>query len=146
MKTNYYFSLLVFMLALAVFPQTVGAVVSITKAPAEYVEIKPELNRKMLEHQLGRKLTLKERVGFFIAKRKMTLDKKRKGLSGKEQGLALVLCLMFGIIGVHRFYLGYTGMGVLYIFTLGLLGIGWLIDTILLIIPNGLTPKGYTRY
>jgi len=27
-----------------------------------------------------------------------------------------------------------------------LLGIGWLIDIILLIIPNGLTPKGKSNY
>ena len=37
-------------------------------------------------------------------------------------------------------------MGVLYIFTLGLFGIGALIDLILLIIPNGLTPKGKSNY
>lgn len=66
--------------------------------------------------------------------------------SGKSQIVALLLCIFLGLIGIHRFYLGYTGMGVLYIFTLGLFGIGWLIDIILLIIPNGLTPKGKTRY
>ena len=66
--------------------------------------------------------------------------------SGKSQIVALLLCIFLGLIGIHRFYLGYTGMGVLYIFTVGLFGLGWLIDLILLIIPNGLTPKGKTRY
>ena len=65
---------------------------------------------------------------------------------GKLQIVALILCILLGLLGVHRFYLGYTGLGVLYILTLGLFGIGWLIDIILLIIPNGLTPKGKNNY
>jgi TM2 domain-containing membrane protein YozV len=46
----------------------------------------------------------------------------------KSVGVAYVLWLFFGIIGVHQFYLGKTGRGVSYIFTLGWLGIGLLID------------------
>lgn len=65
---------------------------------------------------------------------------------GKNQIVALLLCIFFGPLGIHRFYLGYTGLGILYLFTFGLFGIGWLIDIILLIIPNGLTPKGQTNY
>lgn len=65
---------------------------------------------------------------------------------GKLQIVALILCILLGLIGVHRFYLGYTGLGVLYLLTLGLFGIGWIIDIILLIIPNGLTPKGRNNY
>lgn len=65
---------------------------------------------------------------------------------GKNQIIALLLCFFLGVLGVHRFYLGYTGLGVLYLFTLGLFGVGVLIDLILLIIPNGLTPKGKDNY
>lgn len=65
---------------------------------------------------------------------------------GKLQIVALILCVLLGLLGVHRFYLGYTGLGILYLLTLGLFGIGWLIDLILLIIPNGLTPKGRNNY
>lgn len=65
---------------------------------------------------------------------------------GKLQIVALILCILLGLLGVHRFYLGYTGLGILYLLTLGLFGIGWLIDLILLIIPNGLTPKGRNNY
>ncbi|MDR2493015.1 MAG: TM2 domain-containing protein [Coriobacteriales bacterium] len=42
----------------------------------------------------------------------------------------LLFCFFLGVIGVHRFYRGSIGMDVLYIFTLGLLGIGVLIDFI----------------
>jgi hypothetical protein len=64
----------------------------------------------------------------------------------KSQIVALVLCILLGWLGVHRFYLGYTGSGILYMLTLGLFLIGWLIDLILLIIPNGLSPNGETSY
>ncbi len=41
---------------------------------------------------------------------------------------------IFGFTGSHRFYYGKPVSGTLYFFTLGLLGIGWLID--LLLIPG----------
>ena len=46
----------------------------------------------------------------------------------KSKGVALVLCIFLGYIGVHRFYVGKTLSGVLYVFTFGLAGIGWLYD------------------
>lgn len=36
--------------------------------------------------------------------------------------------LFLGAFGVHQFYLGKTGRGLLYLFTLGLLGLGVLVD------------------
>ena len=53
--------------------------------------------------------------------------------SGKSQILASILCLLFGIIGVHYFYVGKIGMGLLYLFTGGLFGIGWIVDIIRII-------------
>lgn len=51
--------------------------------------------------------------------------------------VAFFLCLFLGEIGAHKFYEGKTGMGVLYLFTFGLFGIGWIIDTIALLFkPN----------
>lgn len=46
---------------------------------------------------------------------------------------AFILCFFLGMIGAHKFYEGRTGMGVLYLFTFGLFGIGWLIDLISLL-------------
>lgn len=39
-----------------------------------------------------------------------------------------------GVFGVHKFMDGSIGMGILYFFTVGLFGIGWLIDLIKAII------------
>jgi len=39
-----------------------------------------------------------------------------------------VLLWFVGFFGVHRFYFGKVGSGILYFFTFGLFGIGWLID------------------
>ncbi|HAR42914.1 MAG TPA: hypothetical protein DCS07_09845 [Bdellovibrionales bacterium] len=39
---------------------------------------------------------------------------------------------IFGFTGAHRFYYGKPISGTIYFFTLGLLGIGWLIDAFLI--------------
>jgi TM2 domain-containing membrane protein YozV len=44
------------------------------------------------------------------------------------------LLWIFGFLGAHRFYYGKPISGTIYFFTLGLLGIGWLID--LFLIPS----------
>lgn len=50
----------------------------------------------------------------------------------KNKVVALLLCIFLGYLGAHKFYEEKPGMGVLYFFTLGLFGIGWLIDIIAL--------------
>ncbi|MDR2903565.1 MAG: TM2 domain-containing protein [Clostridiales bacterium] len=52
----------------------------------------------------------------------------------KDRTIAILLCLFFGVAGFHRFYTGKIGTGLLWLFTGGFCGIGWIIDLILLII------------
>ena len=52
--------------------------------------------------------------------------------SEKSFVAALVLCLLLGGLGVHRFYVGKVGTGILMLFTLGGLGIWALIDLIVI--------------
>ncbi len=55
----------------------------------------------------------------------------------KDKWLAVLLCFFLGMFGVHRFYEGKVGTGLLWLFTFGLFGIGWLIDFIILLTkPN----------
>ncbi len=49
-------------------------------------------------------------------------------LPPKSLGIAYALWLLLGVLGVHQFYLGKTGRGILYLLTAGLFGIMWLID------------------
>lgn len=58
---------------------------------------------------------------------------------GKSQVIALVLAILVGVIGVHRFYLGYPMEGVLQLLTGGGCGIWTLID-IIRIITGDLQP------
>jgi hypothetical protein len=50
--------------------------------------------------------------------------------SPKSKGIALVLCLFWGILGIHKFYVNRIGEGFLYLFTGGLFCIGWIVDII----------------
>ena len=50
--------------------------------------------------------------------------------SPKDKTITLVLAILLGIIGVHRFYVGKVGTGILYFLSGGLLGIGWIVDIV----------------
>jgi len=58
----------------------------------------------------------------------------------KTKLAALLLCLFLGVFGIHRFYLGYPILGIVYLLTGGGGGLFVLIDLILLLI-GGLGPK-----
>lgn len=57
-------------------------------------------------------------------------------MSSKSRLVALILCLLLGGLGVHRFYVGKIGTGILWLFTFGVFGIGALVDLILIIVGS----------
>lgn len=48
----------------------------------------------------------------------------------KSRTVTFLLCLFFGALGIHRFYVGKAGTGVIYLLTGGLLMIGVVVDLI----------------
>lgn len=48
----------------------------------------------------------------------------------KDKTVALLLCIFLGMYGAHRFYEGRIGTAILWMFTFGLFGLGWLYDVI----------------
>jgi hypothetical protein len=53
--------------------------------------------------------------------------------SEKDWLTAVLLSLFVGVLGIDRFYLGYTGLGIVKLITCGGLGIWALIDLILIV-------------
>lgn len=62
--------------------------------------------------------------------------------SEKSRVVALLLCFFLGIIGVHRFYVGKIGTGIVQILTLGGMGIWVLIDFIMIIVGSFTDKEG----
>lgn len=54
----------------------------------------------------------------------------RNTVSAKSKMVTLLLSLFLGPIGAHCFYAGRMGRGVLFFFTVGLFGFGWIYDTV----------------
>jgi hypothetical protein len=62
---------------------------------------------------------------------------QREFVSGpKTKKTTGILCFFLGLLGVHRFYTGHTGIAFVQLFTIGCLGIWTLIDFICIVTGN----------
>jgi hypothetical protein len=67
---------------------------------------------------------------------KPTIDQFGNPISPKSRLAAALLAFFLGGLGIHRFYVGKIGTGVLMIFTLGGLGIWALVDFIVILVGS----------
>ncbi|MDN5798090.1 MAG: NINE protein, partial [Intrasporangium sp.] len=65
---------------------------------------------------------------------KVMLDPYGNPVSPSSRLAAALLCFFLGPLGVHRFYVGKVGTGILQLLTLGGLGIWALIDFIIIVV------------
>lgn len=95
------------------------------------VEAFTTMTPKNMGEYLGRKPKLKEVIALKAAQKKIKkAAKKNDADAPKKQLVAFLLALFLGGLGIHRFYLGYTGIGIAQLLTGGGCGIWALIDII----------------
>lgn len=70
-------------------------------------------------------------------------DKKQEAnrMQPKNKWVSFFLCLFLGYLGIHKFYEGRVLLGIVYLLTAGLFGVGIVVDLIILLFkPNPYFP------
>jgi TM2 domain-containing membrane protein YozV len=104
----------------------------------DFLSLTPAKYKEITGKRLGIMGSIK--LKFAQNQLKKQLKKSEASGGGKSQLVALLLVFFVGVLGIHRFYLGYTTYGIIQLFTLGGCGIWALIDLIM-IITGDLKPK-----
>lgn len=105
--------------------------VDLPLARGEYIDNVTETVKKILNG---------EEVADYVAP---ATPEEAPGAEPAKNWLAtLLLCIFLGGFGIHRFYVGKIGTGILWLCTLGCFGIGWLVDLVKIICGKFADKKG----
>ena len=92
--------------------------------------LKTSINNSTVQSQNANNISF---VTNVVNNNSQNISNQMSNVSKKNKITALILCVLFGFLGVHRFYVGKVGTGLLYLFTGGLFLIGYIVDIILII-------------
>lgn len=120
---------------------------------SEDVEINYGFNEEIIalsDEQIIIKNEVKEDVKNKVVIKNPRIKKDKKAVEYIEDGdysskvwsITLVLCVLLGFIGFHRFYVGKAGTAILMLLTFGGFGIWVLVDLIRIIINNFTDEEG----
>ncbi len=129
------------------------------ESSAEYIQISGEIkkiretfsqNDKIVSKAVrinNKKMDSKKKENQKYELKKIRTNAKvpqTDGYEEKSRLVALILCMFGGWLGLHNYYVGRIGKGILYTCTFGLIYIGWGID-FLLILAGRFTDKNGVR-
>lgn len=120
-----------------------------TVAVASTEKVAEEVNLSKIRHTIAEKASPKKtekiskieqiKTAIQVKKELKKFEKQQEAAQdqdpiaegkGKSQLVALLLVILVGVLGIHRFYLGYTTIGIIQLLTLGGCGVWALIDLI----------------
>ena len=71
-------------------------------------------------------------------------DDDEEEVQGKSWLVTVLLCFFLGPLGVHRFYVGKIGTGIVWLLTGSLLGLGGLVDLFMILLNKFTDKQGRT--
>ena len=75
--------------------------------------------------------------------RSASVPTAQRPTSPKSKAVVLPLCIFLGVLGVHRYYVGKIGTGVIWTLTAGFFGIGWIVDIFTVALGGFYDVNGY---
>lgn len=123
----------------------------------DFLALTPRKIRKATGERLGLKKAVALKVAQKAVKRQIKQEAKNGAPAGdgsKSQIVALVLAIVLGGLGIHRFYLGYTLIGIIqivlaltsFLIVPGIALLAWVLVDIIRIATGGLEPKNGAGY